>query len=61
MVSRVTLGYHTWAQVGAGLLYGLIFCGIMFSAWTHGWNEYGRIVETYVEDVVVPYIKSHIF
>lgn len=44
-VSRIWLGHHTWPQVAAGCTYGLLFAPLWFRLWTHGVNDYGRMLE----------------
>lgn len=51
-VSRTWLGHHTWAQVGVGCLYGVLFAFLWFTSWTAGLNEYGAIVERAFESFV---------
>ncbi|KXN82101.1 Dolichyldiphosphatase 1, partial [Leucoagaricus sp. SymC.cos] len=46
MMSRVWLGYHTWAQVTAGSAYGVVATGAWFMLWTRtGLNVVGRYLE----------------
>ncbi|RPD61635.1 PAP2-domain-containing protein [Lentinus tigrinus ALCF2SS1-7] len=51
-VSRIWLGHHTWPQVGAGCVYGLLFAPLWFKLWTGGLNEYGPVVEDMVRSYV---------
>lgn len=46
LVSRVLLGYHTWAQVAVGSAYGGWLATVWFILWTRGGlNELGQEVE----------------
>ncbi|TFK82873.1 PAP2-domain-containing protein [Polyporus arcularius HHB13444] len=47
-LSRIWLGHHTWAQVGAGCAYGLLFAPLWFRMWTGGLNAYGPMLEDMV-------------
>lgn len=55
-VSRIWLGHHTWSQVAVGCGYGLLFAPFWLRLWTNGLNEYGRVVEDIVEDVIRMYV-----
>ncbi|KAI0767385.1 phosphatidic acid phosphatase type 2/haloperoxidase [Fomes fomentarius] len=55
-VSRIWLGHHTWSQVAVGCGYGLLFAPFWLRLWTNGLNEYGRVVEEIVEDVIGMYV-----
>ncbi|KAF9451042.1 PAP2-domain-containing protein [Macrolepiota fuliginosa MF-IS2] len=49
IMSRVWLGYHTWAQVAAGSAYGGALAMVWFTLWTgSGLNEAGQEVERIV-------------
>ena len=43
--SRIWLGYHTWPQVSAGSLHGLIFTYLWFQLWVRSASEYGQQFE----------------
>ncbi|KAI0686074.1 phosphatidic acid phosphatase type 2/haloperoxidase [Cytidiella melzeri] len=44
-VSRVWLGHHTWAQVGAGSSLGVVFGLMWFRMWVQGINLHGKVLE----------------
>lgn len=49
-ISRTWLGHHTWRQVGAGCLHGLVFTYMWFNIWVRGANKHGQIFEqTYMQ------------
>ncbi|KAJ6502565.1 phosphatidic acid phosphatase type 2/haloperoxidase [Mycena sanguinolenta] len=50
-ISRVWLGHHTWAQVGAGLTYGVGWAFMCFALWTRGLNEYGEKLERVADEL----------
>lgn len=61
IVSRVRLGYHTWAQVIVGLLYGVCTAAGMFSLWKNGWKDsYGAMVDRYIQHTAIPSLRMYI-
>ncbi|KAJ3525170.1 hypothetical protein NMY22_g10687 [Coprinellus aureogranulatus] len=50
VVSRVKLGYHTWAQVVVGFLYGICAAAVMFALWKNSWKDsYGALADRYIQ------------
>lgn len=44
-ISRAWLGHHTWSQVVAGCVHGLVFTLVWYNIWVQGAHERGRILE----------------
>jgi dolichyldiphosphatase len=45
LLSRVSLGHHTWLQVAVGTIYGMAFALGWFIMWFKSLNVYGQVLE----------------
>lgn len=56
--SRVWLGYHTWQQVAAGTIFGVVFASLWFTLWTNGMDKHAMLLEQSVTKLLQQELES---
>lgn len=62
VLSRIWLGYHTWAQVAGGVIFGVCFANLWFKIWAEDVGRIGTLgrevearVNSFLETLVLRY------